>query len=1048
MFNSKHSTFLTPLIVLISIVFFGTGSAFGQDVKDIIKETVNKLEWRNIGPANMGGRIDDFAVDENDPHIIYVGTASGGVWKTTNNGVTWKPIFDDQLMSTIGDVTVAPSNPEIVWVGTGEANNRQSSSWGNGVYKSTDGGKTWHHKGLDNTHHIGRLAIDHQDPDIVYVAAAGHLWGPNEERGLYKTVNGGVSWTKVLSVDENTGCIDVAMDPENNNILYAAMYQRRRRSWGFIGSGPGSGLYKTVDGGVTWKKLTNGLPKGDMGRIGVNVFRKDPNIVYATIESKQGGTYRSEDKGETWTKMSDTNPRPMYYSKIRVDPNNDQRIWVLGASMYTSYDGGKTFNTRVVRSIHGDHHAMWINPKNSNHMILGSDGGIYFSYDRGLTWDFVWTIPLGQFYEVGFDMQKPYNIYGGLQDNGSWGGPSATKNSVGITNGDWFRVGGGDGFYTQVDPNDPNILYYESQNGSLSRLNLYTKESKSIRPTPEDPKERYRFNWNSPILISPHNSRTIYYGGNKLFKSANMGDDWTAGIDLTKHIDRSKMPLMGMLPDTNHLSLHDGISNFGNIITISESPLKEGVLWVGTDDGNVQVSTDGGGTWSNAAEKLKNVPEYTYVSRVVASNFVEGRAYVTLDGHRNDDFKPYIFVTENFGKKWKSIASNLPEGGTVNVIREHHRNENLLFAGTERGAYFTIDRGETWHKFENLPIVPVDDIAIHPRENDLIFGTHGRSIYVLDDITPLEELSEKVLQSDFFLFSPRTAERFSYYNNFGATGHKMFIAPNPTFGAIITYFLKEELGNRDRLSIEILDEAGKTVRRIRGTKNKGFNRTPWDLRYQSSIAQRQGAGTSTLRRFRSRGPLVVPGEYTVRLTVKGQSIEKTVRVDLDPRIKVSQADLIAQRDALLRLDGLSGEVSRITNRLRAISSQMDELEKYLQTSGNLKNEIKKEFDALKEKISEFQIKITGSRQRREVVAFSREISTIARSIGGITEAPSAKDLQKIEELPAKLDKIKEEYETVIKGEIAEFNKMLSEKNIPFINTEGGRAGTPGRFRRQ
>ena len=456
------------MLVCIIVVLFSLSLASGQVSHSLIDSTVNKLKLRNIGPANMGGRIDDFAVVESNPNIIYVATASGGLWKTTNNGVTWKPIFDDQATSTIGDVTVAPSNPDILWVGTGEPNNRQSSSWGNGVYKSTNGGETWEHKGLDDTQSIGRIIIDPFEPDIVYVAAVGHLWGPNEQRGVFKSADGGNTWKKVLYVDENTGAIDLAIDHSNNNLLYAAMYQRRRRGWGFNGGGPGSGLYKTTDAGQTWKKLTKGLPEGDTGRIGIDVYRSDPNIVYAVVEHKKGGTFRSEDKGETWTKMSDTNPRPMYYSQIRIDPNNDLRIWVLGARMYTSFDGGKNFDTRVVSRIHGDHHAMWIDPANSNHIVLGSDGGIYFSYDKGKSWDFVNTIALGQFYEVGFDMKKPYNIYGGLQDNGSWAGPSATKNRIGITNEDWYRVGGGDGFYTQVDPNDPNILYVESQNGNRS----------------------------------------------------------------------------------------------------------------------------------------------------------------------------------------------------------------------------------------------------------------------------------------------------------------------------------------------------------------------------------------------------------------------------------------------------------------------------------------------------------------------------------------------------------------------------------------------------
>ncbi len=997
--------------------------------------TVNNLKWRNIGPAIMGGRIDDFAVVEDNPYIIYCGTASGGLWKTTNNGITWEPIFDKQPTSTIGDVTVAPSNPEIVWVGTGEANNRQSSSWGNGVYKSNDGGKTWMHMGLEDTHHIGRIVIDPDNPNIVYVAAVGHLWGANKQRGLFKTTDGGKTWTNVLFVDRNTGCIDVAIDPQNTNILYAAMYQRRRRGWGFIGGGPGSGLYKTTDGGNSWKKLTKGLPEGDMGRIGIDIYRKDPNIVYAIIESKKGGVFRSEDKGETWTKMSSTNPRPMYYSQIRIDPNNDQRIWVLGARMYTSFDGGKTFKTNVVSRVHGDHHALWINPANSNHMVLGSDGGIYFSYDRGKTWDFVNTIPIGQFYEIGYDMKKPYNIYGGLQDNGSWGGPSSTKYRIGITNADWFRVGGGDGFYARVDPNDPNILYVESQNGYLQRMNLYTKETKSIRPEPENEKERYRFNWNSPLIISPHNSSTIYYGGNKLFKSTDRGDTWTASPDLTTQQDRTKLRIMGMLPDTNKLSLNDGIAFYGDITTISESPVREGILWVGTDDGNLQLSKDGGVTWTNLINRIVGVPKYTYVSRVVASHFDEARAYVTFDGHRNDDFRPYVYVTDDFGKTWKSIANNLPYGGIVNVIREHPKNPDLLFVGTERGAYFSIDRGNSWVKFENLPIVPVDDIAIHPRENDLIFGTHGRSIFVLDDITPLEQLSKDVLNSEFCLFKVRPAERFQYYNHKGSTGHKMFIAPNPPFGALITYYLNCELDKKDKVSITILDKDGKKVRRLQGTKKKGFNRINWDLRYESamrpqrpSTAQRAGQ-----RRFTRPGPFVVPGEYTVKLTVKGKSQTTPVKVEMDPRIKITQQDLIAQRDAALKLDKLSAKGSIAGRKIQNIQKQITDLKKYLKTVKNLDKTITADIDSLEKKLTDIRTRLMGARGRRDITPVIRRIQMLYSSITRYTAAPSAKQIEKINKYSDMLSKILDELNTVITVDILNLNKKMNKLNVPFLN---------------
>ena len=1027
-----HSRFLLAgglsLVLLISL-----GAAKTKKTsQDLFTESIiDGLQWRCIGPANMGGRIDDFAVVEKNPHIIYVATASGGVWKTINNGVTWEPIFDDQSTSTTGDVTVAPSNPDIVWVGTGEPNNRQSSSWGNGVYKTTDGGQTWKNMGLRDTHHIGRIIIHRTDPDIVYVAALGHLWGSNPERGLFKTTDGGQTWVKAKFIDENTGFVDVAMDPESPTTLYAAAYQRRRRAWGFNGGGPGSGLYKTTDGGQTWVKLTKGLPNGVTGRIGIDIYRSNPNIVYAIIEHQKGGVFRSEDKGLTWRRMSSTNPRPMYYSQIRIDPNNDQRIWVLGARMYVSEDGGKNFRTDYVREIHGDHHAMWINPQNSDHMIVGSDGGIYLSYDRGRTWDFVNSLPLGQFYEVGFDMRDPYYIYGGLQDNGSWGGPSATFYRVGITNEDWFRIGGGDGFYVQVDPADHTIIYAESQNGNLFRFGLKTGESKSIRPQSEDEKETYRFNWNCPILISPHDSQTIYYGGNKLFKSSDRGETWVASIDLTTQQDRDKLPLMGVLSDENILSRNDGIDDYGDIITASESPLKEGLLYVGTDDGNLQVSRDGGKTWKNVIDKVIGLPKYTYVSRVVASHFDEGTAYATFDGHRNDDFKAYVFVTGDYGESWKSISSNLPEGGVVNVIREHPRNPNLLFVGTERGAYLSIDKGQKWVRIKsNLPIVPVDDIAIHPRENDLIFGTHGRSIWVLDDITPLERLTKDVLASSSHLFDIREATTFNPYNHKGNLGHKLFVAPNPPLGAVISYYLKEKV--KENVNIVIQDKEGKEIREIKGPKEAGINRIHWNLRYKQPV---QPLGGEMGRWFRIQAPYVLPGEYKVTLKVSDQEIAKTVKIRGDTRIDISFEDRKTHHDALYTLYELYPVLAAVDKSSDSLKKQIAELTKNLKKLPDVPKSILEEVKVLSKEIDDIRIALIGDpklgwqRMRRSLRV---RIIMLGRAVQGYTSAPSQGQLQQIQKNSEELKALVERINRIIEETIPKLNKLMKENNIPHL----------------
>jgi photosystem II stability/assembly factor-like uncharacterized protein len=757
------------------------------------------LQFREIGPAIMGGRIDDFAVVESNPNIVFVGVASGGVWKTTNNGTTWEPVFDKEGVSTIGDIAIAPSDPSIVWVGSGEPNNRQSSSWGDGIYKSTDGGKTWKNMGLADTHHIGRVLIHPKNPDVVYAAALGHLWGANPDRGVYKTTDGGKTWNQVLKISSDTGVSDIAMDPDSPDTLYAAAYQRRRTPFGFNGGGSEAGIYKTTDGGVSWKKLTKGLPYengGETGRIGLDIYRKDSNIIYALVQHEKGGIYRSEDKGETWRKMSDSNPRPSYYSQVRVDPSNDLRIWVLGAAMFFSEDGGKTFSTRRVQKIHGDFHALWIDPSNSNHLIAGSDGGIDWSYDNGKTWDFLNNIAIGQFYEIGLDNEKPYHICGGLQDNGSWCGPSATLGRDGIANEDWTLIHGGDGFYAQIDNVEPWIVYTESQDGYLARRNLRTVQERSIKPEAKLGEPHYRFQWNSPVAVSVHDHNTIYYGGNYFFKSTDRGDSWTRlGNDLTSGVDRNKLQIWGKTPDKNTLSRHDGVEEYPTITTISESPVSADVLWVGTDDGNLQVTRDGGKTWKNVAANVPGVARGTYVSRVVASKHRQAAAYVTFDGHRSDDYGIYIFATSDYGETWKLIRNGIPDSaGSVHVVREHPRNANLLFAGSEFGLWISWDRGANWTAFKNnFPTVPVDDIELQADQNDLVLATHGRSIWIFDDLTPLEKMDDSVAANDFTFFPPRATYVWHVVVRRWSAGQKAFSAKNPPAGALLNYYLKTAL---------------------------------------------------------------------------------------------------------------------------------------------------------------------------------------------------------------------------------------------------------------
>ena len=992
-----------------------------------VEDFVNQLEWRNIGPANMGGRINDFAVVEADPNIVFAATASAGVWRTTNNGVTWEPVFDEQPVSSIGDIAVAPSDPSIVWVGSGESNNRQSSSWGNGVYKSTDGGDSWTNVGLEDTLHIGRIVIHPTNPEVVYVAATGHLWGPNDDRGLYKTTDGGQTWTNTLFIDRDTGMTDVAMDPVSPGTLYAASYQRRRTAFGFSGGGPGSGIYKTTNGGESWRRLTDGLPDGITGRVGLDIYRSDPRIVYAVVQNANGGMFRSDDRGESWTRMSDTNPRPMYYSQIRIDPLNDQRIWAAGARMVYSQDGGKTFVDDWVQTIHGDFHALWINPADSNHMLAGSDGGVHYSYDRGRTWDFVNTMALGQFYEIGYDMETPYNIYGGLQDNGSWGGPVRTLYRRGITNEDWVRVGGGDGFYTQVDPNDPTTVYVESQNGNVSRLDLETSERKSIRPEPEDESERYRFDWNSPILISPHNSQTIYYGGNRLFKSTDRGDTWTTTDDLSKDQDRDEMPIMGVEVTDDTPSRHDGISTFGQIISISESPRREGVLYVGTDDGNVQVSQDGGTSWQEVAGLIPDLPEGTYVSRVQASYHADTRVYATMDGHRSDDYSVYVYVSEDSGDSWRSLASNIPDGHTMNVIREHPRNENLLVLGGEFGAYITINRGEEWHQIKGaVPTVPVDDIAIHSRDNDLILGTHGRSIWVLDDMTPLEKLSEGVLASDLHLFDVRDAVGYRINNHKGNTGHKMFIAPNPPEGALIHYFLNDEVDGEDAVEVTIQDGAGEVIRTFDGPGSVGLNRVNWDLRHEPPVPLTGQGGFGGP----PPGPRALPGTYGVQVTVGGRQATTSVKVSDDPRINVSAADRRSQQDAMLRLGNLIARLTEAHQTAESLQTQLGSLAESLEDA-EVPASVTSLVESVSERVDGLERELArgggfgGARPRPLYARMTR----IYGNLNSYTEGPSALQLERIELYGQELNRLVEELDQLIANEIANLNIAVEQNGI-------------------
>lgn len=855
---------LLPFALLAGWCVHAQEPAFDPKVLDV-------FQARNIGPANMGGRICDLAVNETNPDIYYVGAATGGVWKTSDAGATFTPLTD-ALTCSIGAIAVAPSNPDILWVGTGEANARNSVTWGDGVYKSLDAGKTWSHMGLKTTEHIGRVAIHPTNPDIVYVAALGKLWGPNRARGLYKTKDGGKTWQNVLFLDENTGCIDVAIDPAEPDILYAAAYAVRRDM--FAGGnpaqqyGPLAGLYKSIDGGAKWTRMTKGLPENEYGRCGVSIYRKDTKVVYAVVQTDRtpvtvvgqipnkkveigdGGVFRSDDKGETWTHVNSVCPRPFYYGQIRVDPSDDQRIYVLGVAFYASSDGGKKFDV-AAKAVHPDHHALWINPNDPKHLILGNDGGLYISKDRASTWTANRGMPLAQFYGIAADMSKPYKVYGGLQDNGSWGGPSATKSADGILLSDWKNILGADGFQCQCDPTDANTVYAESQYGKPVRIDLAKAGGKgkgkgggkSIQPKPPDKSEVYRFNWNSPMLLSPHNPKTLFYGGNMLFASDNRGDIWrTISPDLTR----------GEPGKASNTTGH-------TLTTIAESPKKAGVIYVGTDDGRVHVTKDAGKTWTDLSDNIPGVSRLRWISRVECSHHDEATAFVTIDRHRNNnDKKPYVFKTIDYGQTWKSITADLPNNAPVHVIRESSKNANLLFVGTEQAVFVSLDAGKKWHRFKaGLPMLPMHDLVIHPRERDLIIGTHGRGVYIVD-IGPLEELTPKVLAEPAHLFSVRPAQAFVPVK--AETKPKSCVAPNPPVGATIYYHLKAPA---KKAAYIVRDKDGKVVESNQVPGEAGLRRIVWDLT-DFKAAQRT---------------LVPAGEYMVELTVDGKTLTRPLRVE-------------------------------------------------------------------------------------------------------------------------------------------------------------------------
>lgn len=866
--------------------------------------TLADAKWRHIGPAAFGGRIADVAVDPTNSSIIYVGSASGGIFKSTNRGTTWEPIFDQSGGSqSIGAIAIAASDPQIVWAGTGEPNNRQSSSWGNGVFRSLDGGRTWKGMGLAATHHIGRILINPRNPDVVYVAALGHLWGANEERGVYRTRDGGKNWQRVLTIDSVTGVVDLTLDPDGRTLI-AGAYQRQRRAFGFVGGGPGSGLYRSIDGGDSWNKLTEGLPSGDVGRIGLTQSRSQAEVLYAIIEHrKAGGVYRSDDRGRTWQRTNPMNPRPMYYSKLRVDPNNADRVWLLDAYLWRSVDGGKTFaSDSTGDKIHVDHHTMWINPSDPTHMLLGNDGGLYVTHDQAKSWRFIDNLPIGQYYDIAVDDAEPYNIYGGTQDNGTWFIPSRTYNQGGIFNSDVQNLAFGDGFFTQPDPSDSRYVYANSQNGRAYAVNVETGEQRLIRPVPPDTSETYSFGWATPMLISPHDPKTYYYGGHRLFRTRDRGFSWRAlSPSFSRKTDWKTAPIMGIKRDTATLSRDDGVSDYGTITTMSESPRRAGMLLIGTDEGLVQMSTDSGTTWTDITARFR-MPATRWVSKVLASQHAEQTLYVSFDGHQDDDFAPYLYSSADAGKTWKKLSAGIPHGYVINTLAEHPANPRVLLVGTEQGLLISYDGGTVWKRpTGNLPPVSIDDIVVHPRTLDVILGSHGRSVIMLDDTRLLASGDPE--SGTTRILTPGVATMAYARRSLPAAGAERFAGENPTMGSSITYVIAKTASaadsatTADSVTLTIKGASGQVVREMKGPAAPGMHRITWDLRHALPYSP---VAADAVWFGPPKGAWVLPGKYNVTMSNAPNAAPVELTVQSDPRISVPPAELAARNTAGLR----------------------------------------------------------------------------------------------------------------------------------------------------
>jgi photosystem II stability/assembly factor-like uncharacterized protein len=1006
-------------------------------------ETISGLGARNIGSAQMSGRIAAIdAVREGQRLTVYIGSASGGVWKSVNGGTTYKPVFDKQPVQSIGAITIDPKNPKTIWVGTGEAWTRNSVSVGDGVYKSTDGGDNWTNVGLKDSERISKILVDPSNTDTAYVCATGKLWSDSDERGVYKTTDGGKSWAKVLKgANGSTGCSMISMDASNPRTIYAGMWDFRRKGWTFRSGGEtenapsASGLYKSIDGGATWTELTEqsakGLPPKPWGRVAVTVAPSKPNVVYAFVQaiSPRDGLYRSDDGGQTWAMLDRSQNmiwRPFYFANLIVDPKDENRVYKPDLSLIVSNDGGKSFSN-ISGGAHGDFHTVWVDPDNTDHVITGDDGGVWYSYDAGNKWWKAQNLPVSQFYHVSVDMDTPYHVYGGLQDNSDWIGDSQYPG--GITNSRWENIYGGDGFWTFVDPSDPTYIYTESQGGYIGRVNRYTHESRDIKPLPDYKEGKLRFNWNAPIHVSQTQKGTVYLGSQFLFRTRDRGQTWERiSPDLTTNDpEKQKQELSGgVTVDNSAAEMHT------TIYAICESPKNPNLVWAGTDDGNLQITRDGGKTWKNVVGNIKGLPKNAWVSYIDAGHFEEGTAYATFDLHTFGDMRPYVYKTTNYGESWTPIIA--PEGtavrGYAHVVKEDLVRPDLLFVGTEFGLWISVDGGRQWAQYKggDMPSVAVRDLAIHPRDNDLVIATHGRGIWIIDDITPLRALNPETLAKDAFFIQAKPAVQSVSGGGGWPGGDAEFVGDNPTDEAVITYYQRRRHIFGD-LKIEILDPDGKVLGTLPSGKRRGLSRITWPMRLTPPRVP-----TAASAAFGAAyGPRVLPGTYTVKMTKDKQVYTTELRIVADPRSTHTAEDRRKQLDLSMKLHRQLGEMTFATDRINGLRLSLEErasrlpdgdpLRARLRTAASQVDDLRKKIVATKEGGA-----ITGEERLRE---FLTELYSSVIFYEGL---PSQAQEQRADALSRELGDVVKDFDAWTAKELSGINAELSKKNLEPVKT--------------